>query len=64
MKTVLVVLLVLVYNLILIIGTAYLVFYKGISPWWFLVTATAVASGVNIAEDTLVADQKVPKNKE
>lgn len=28
-----------VYATLLIAGTAYLVFYKGISGWWFLLTA-------------------------
>lgn len=33
-----------IYNLILLIGTAYLVGWCGWSPWWFLFTMLCAAS--------------------
>lgn len=38
---------VLVWNLVLICGTSYLVFWKGISGWWFVLAMLLIA-GVNI----------------
>jgi hypothetical protein len=36
---------VLFYNLIIICGTAYLVFERGFSGWWFLLAIVLCASG-------------------
>ena len=34
-----------IYNLILLVGTAYLVGWQGWSAWWFLLTVILLASG-------------------
>lgn len=34
-----------IYNLILLVGTAYLVGWQGWSGWWFLLTVILLASG-------------------
>ena len=38
-------LLVIIYNLILLIGTVYLVGWCGWSAWWFLLTVILLANG-------------------
>jgi hypothetical protein len=37
-------LLILLYNITLIAATGYLVFWKGYSGWWFLLTLVLIAS--------------------
>lgn len=37
-----------IYNITLLAGTSYLVFYKGISPWWFIVTLCCLSYGVKL----------------
>lgn len=39
-----------IYNLILLVGTAYLVGWQGWSGWWFLFTMLLLASGKDCKE--------------
>jgi hypothetical protein len=38
-------LLAMIYNLILLVGTVYLVGWQGWSAWWFVLTALLLANG-------------------
>lgn len=39
-----------IYAIILIAGTAYLVFYKGISGWWFIMTLVLLQISPEVEE--------------